>query len=312
MKEKLLNYLCCPKCESDLKLKIKEIENGEIKTGEFVCSKCSNNYKIFNYVPRFVETDKYTGSYSLEWNLHRRTQLDSDSGTTESQGTFITKTGFNLKDLKGKVVFEAGCGSGRFLEIASNNGAEVIGVDLSYAVDAAQKNFGLLKNVHIVQADIFNLPFKRETCDYVYSIGVLMATPDTKQAFMKLPPLLKKGGQIAIWVYSKCHHEHLPDFHYRKITTKLPKKLLYLLSYLAVPFYYLKKIPVLRSFVSIYMRTSNHPNWRWRVLETFDWYSSEYIFTHTCYEVIKWFKEAGLKEIELLEFPVAVRGKKND
>jgi len=248
MKERLLDYLCCPKCKADFKMEIQETKQEEIKTGEIVCSKCLRKYNILNYVPRFVETDEYTGSYSFEWNLHKRTQLDSATGTTESRDTFITKTGFNLQDLNGKRVLDAGCGSGGFLEVVSNSGAEVIGVDLSYAVEAAQENLGSLKNVHIVQADIFNLPLKKGLYDYVYSIGVLMATPNTKKAFMKLLPLLKNQGQIAIWFYSKCCTQHLPDFHYRKITTRLPKRVLYALAYISIPYVLLEESSYFEEF----------------------------------------------------------------
>jgi len=40
MKERLLDYLCCPKCKGDLKMEIQETKQEQIKTGELICSKC--------------------------------------------------------------------------------------------------------------------------------------------------------------------------------------------------------------------------------------------------------------------------------
>lgn len=37
--------------------------------------------------------------------------------------------------------------------------------------------------------------------DYIYSIGVLHHTRDTRKAFSVLPALLRKEGRISIWVY---------------------------------------------------------------------------------------------------------------
>jgi SAM-dependent methyltransferase len=65
-----------------------------------------------------------------------------------------------MEKLKDKLVLDAGCGVGRFMEVVEKWGGNVVGVDLSFSVDAAFKNLGLKENVHIIQADIFDLPFK--------------------------------------------------------------------------------------------------------------------------------------------------------
>jgi len=41
-------------------------------------------------------------------------------------------------------------------------------------------------------------------------------------------------------------------------------------------------------------------DWRWRVLDTFDWYSPRYQSWHTHHEVFGWFKENGLEQVEVL------------
>jgi len=310
MKDRILKLLCCPKCKADLGIRKSKSVNSEIESGVLQCPICQAEYQIINFIPRFVSTDKYVESFSFEWTIHKKTQLDSATGRTESKDTFVEKTGIELEKLRDKIVLDAGCGMGRFMEVVQPYAKEVIGVDLSFAVDSAYENLKKFDNVHIIQADVFNLPLKKNTFDYIYSIGVLHHTPDTKKALMKLPCLLKSGGEIAVWVYSKCLYQHYPTDKYRRLTIHLPKRLLYCLSYIAVPLYYFQKLPLIGGFFEIYFHTSSHPNWRCRVLNTFDWYSPKYQNKHPCYEVMSWFKEAGLKDIELLDFPVAVKGKK--
>jgi len=311
MKLQLLKYLKCPKCNLDFNLRIIK-ETQEIEEGELICRGCSKTYLIKDYIPRFVETDEYVKSFSFEWTLHRETQLDSFSGTNESEEIFKAKTGFDLKELNGKIILDVGCGAGRFTEITAKYGGEVIGVDLSFSVDSAFKNLGFKKNIHIIQVDIFNLPFKEEIFDYIFSIGVLHHTPNPKEAFKQLVKFLKKNGEIAIWVYSnegfiRKIYNKISDF-YRLFTVHLPPKLLYYLSHLSVPLYYLKKIKIIGKLLLLLLPTSTHPNPQWRILDTFDWYSPKYQSKHTFNEVISWFKEVNLKKIKKIDIPISIKG----
>jgi ubiquinone/menaquinone biosynthesis C-methylase UbiE len=61
---------------------------------------------------------------------------------------------------------------GRFAEVASRWGANVVGIDLSLAADVAARNLGPRDNVWICQASVLNLPFREQSFDYVYSIGI--------------------------------------------------------------------------------------------------------------------------------------------
>ncbi|MFH1784732.1 MAG: methyltransferase domain-containing protein [bacterium] len=314
MKDKLLKLLCCPKCKEDLAIHKSEIVSDKIRNGDLQCPVCQIKYPIKNFIPRFVKTDKYVKSFSFEWQIHHKTQLDSTRSVSESEDTFIEKTGLKLEKLKGKLILDVGCGVGRYIEPVARCAQEVVGIDLSYAVDSAQENLKYFDNVHIIQADIFNLPFKKETFDFIYSIGVLHHTPDTKKAFLNLIPFLKKGGSIAIWLYSnETRYERVSnkftDF-YRFFTRRLPKRLLWYLCHLAIPLYTLKNIKKLRTVLDLVLPMSNHPDPEWRVLDTFDWYSPMFQHKHTYREVVAWFEEAGLRDIELLNFPVSVKGRK--
>ena len=310
MKKRLLQWLRCPRCKGNLDLRVQREEDGEILEGGLTCHACSRTFPILRGIPRFTDAEAYVRNFSFEWTVHHRTQLDT-AGSHESESMFGLKTGWSKVDLDGQSVLDVGCGMGRFLDAASRWGGEAIGVDLSAAVDAAYENLGRRSNVHLVQADVFALPFAAGSLNRIYSIGVLHHTPDCGRAFEQLPPLLAPHGQLAVWVYS--NHNFLYNYisgQYRRLTTRLPVQFLYALCFLAVPLYFLYKIPFFGVVLSHLVPVSEHPKWRWRVLDTFDWYSPRYQSKHSYYEVVQWFRQAGLDEIEILPYPVSCRGRK--
>ena len=170
----------------------------------------------------------------------------------------------------------------------------------------------------IFQADVFKLPFAPESFDYIYSIGVLHHTPSCEQAFKVLPQFLKPGGRIAIWLYSSYNAWYRMSDLYRKLTRRMPPRLLHSLCYGSIPLYgvhqVLRKIPLVGRPVSgglaymIPMSFNRDP--KWRVLDTFDWYSPWYQSKHTYEEVFRWFESCGLDNLRVIEQPIAVQGHK--
>ena len=252
----------------------------------------------------------YTDSFGFEWTRFARTQLDSANGTHRSRDAFVEKTGWDLHDLGGKRVLDAGCGMGRFAEVCAEAGAEVHAVDLSDAVLSAQANLGHRPNVHVYRADIMKLPFKLATFDYIYSIGVLHHTPDTRRAFMRLVPLLRPGGRIAIWVYSTRLRIMFGGRILRLITPHVPKRTLLALCRIAIPLYAIHRLPRLGTLTALALPTSLDPDPEWRWLDTFDWYSPKYQWKHTYEEVLGWFEDAGLVDVVARPFPISVGGRR--
>lgn len=293
-----LEFLRCPATKKPLTLEGDQLIGGE------------RPYPVRDGVPRFVPDDSYAGNFSFEWQTHRRTQFD-DAQKNESEETFREKTGFTPEMLRGKRVLDVGVGAGRFADVAARWGADVVGIDISYAVESARENLERYPSAQVIQADVFKLPFADESFDYIYSLGVLHHTPDCERAFRQLPRLLKKGGQIAIWVYD-AHNDFVRiNQFYRDMAQHIPQKTLYALCHAAVPAYYLFQVPGLRSVLNRFTpQISMHHDWRWRILDTFDWYSPKYQSHHTYPEVFGWFKDEGLTEIEVLPAPVTVRGTK--
>lgn len=303
MKLDISRLIVCPQCHEPLPPFSTWPEEG------LRCLRCQSSYQVVRSIPRFVKSDKYTGSFGFEWNRHRLTQLDT-AYSDESERTFRQKTGFGPEDVKDKLVLDVGCGMGRFADVVSRWGGNVVAFDLSYAVEAAYQNLGHRDNVVILQADLFQMPFREESFDIIYSIGVLHHTPDCEKAFRQLPRFLKPGGKIAIWVYGPMGPWERFARFYRRFTVRMPPRLLYALCHVAIPLYYLYRIPCVGQLLWNVFPTSIHSNPDWRVLDTFDWYSPRYQSKHTYPEVYRWFRSERLVEIELLDFPVAVQGKK--
>jgi SAM-dependent methyltransferase len=310
MKRRLLDLLVCPMCKSELSLRTDLASGDEIVSGTLSCGACRIGYPVARGIPRFVAQDGYAESFGDEWHRFRTVQLDSANGTRESEDGFRLKTGLGPSDVRGRLVLDAGAGAGRYAEVMARWGGEVVGVDLTRAIDAAAENLRQWPGVYLVQADLFALPFRDETFDIAYSIGVLHHTPDTATAFERVAAAVKKGGQFCIYVYFAGGLARYVSDALRVITTRLPRSLVYYVSTVAIPLYFLHRLPVVGRVSQALLPTNTNPDWRWRWLDTFDWYTPKYQWKHRYPEVLRWFREAGFSDLHVADEPICVRGLK--
>jgi len=103
----------------------------------------------------------------------------------------------------GSAVLEAGCGVGaQTVSLARGSpGARIVSVDISAESIAAAKakvDAAGLGNVEFRQADIFALPFGRESFDHVFVCFVLEHLSRPLEALARLKDLLKPGGTITV------------------------------------------------------------------------------------------------------------------
>lgn len=326
----------------------------EITQGVLHCDACRRDFPVIDGVPRFnpdVEQDfpsffeLYGGAFRYREApdladfraLHAQTKRSFGfqwlrfqvTDHEENRAVFFSRTETKPGSLGSKLFFEAGCGMGRYLQvIGDERPAEVVGLDLSLAVNRAYEEARGRPFIHVVQGDILQLPFRGATFDHVYSIGVLHHTPDMRSSFRSIVKLAKPGGRVSIWVY---HVWRPPELHglkavhatmkgwiadtLRKVTTRMPLSLLCYLCYIAAPVGWLGRCadrtqgPV-RILLSplLMIPCSIHAKWKVRVLDTFDWYSPRFQWKHTVAEIEDWFREEGLTNISTKGFPVSVRG----
>ena len=57
MKESLLEIICCPVDKADLELRDETHEDGEIESGELVCTECGESYPIEDGIPNLLPPD---------------------------------------------------------------------------------------------------------------------------------------------------------------------------------------------------------------------------------------------------------------
>jgi SAM-dependent methyltransferase len=235
VKSSLLRILRCPCCRTELELRDETIRANEVWSGTLRCrSGCE--FSIRDFIPRFVDDGDESDSFGRQWNKFRLTQLDSHSGTSISRDRFFRYSGWTPAELGGDLVLDAGCGAGRFTEVALAAGAEVVAIDISSAVDACGTNFGRHPRAHVVQADIYHLPFEPGSFDRVYCFGVLQHTPDVEEAFRALPVQLKPGGTLAVDIYPRLlRNLFWSKYWVRPVTRRLPRPVLFRILQRVVP-----------------------------------------------------------------------------
>lgn len=343
MKRRLLDLIVCPICKGELICTVfKEIDK-EITEGILTCD-CGRWFPIIDGVPRllpdslltsfltkhrdFVErykqqTPKTTGltnhedystrlkretsdSFGFEWNLFSKMFSEYEMNFL-SYICPVEKTFF-----KDKLVLDAGCGMGRHTYYAGKYGAEVIGFDLSEAVEVANKNTKDFQNVHILQADIYHLPFRKELFDYIFCIGVLHHLPDPERGFRELIQLMKENSLISIWVYGRKHN-FAAIYIYEpiiKVTKHIPRKILYYLCYLPAAvieisntiYKLLNRYPLTETIAKLvpFKAYALFP-FQVKLNDCFDTFATPLSRYYTQEEIRDWFERAGLRNIEVMD-----------
>ena len=234
----LLDILACPHCGGSLTLSSETL----------LCTACAHAFPIVRDIARFVPADNYANSFGFQWNKFRGTQLDSRTGLPISRDRFFAESRWTPGELADKRVLDVGCGAGRFAEVALSAGANVVAVDYSSAVDACLANLGPHPRLSVIQADVYRLPFKPGSFDYVYCFGVLQHTPDPHRAVLALAPPLKAAGKLAVDFYPRLAMNVLwPKYWLRPLTRRMRAERLFGIVQWLVP----KLLPVARALAAV-------------------------------------------------------------
>lgn len=346
MRLRFLDLACCPECTADLALEWRETADGEdIASGALRCRGCARQFPIVGGIPRLLpdalaaQTLAYhrdffdrhadrlrdfvaratpaTADERRWWQDERRTIRSYSYQWRKFKQMFPhweqvfveTVAPIEPSFFRGRVGLDGGCGFGRSLYYAAGFGAEMVGLDLSEAIEAARENTAHLPHVHLVQGDIFHPPVKRQALDFVYSIGVLHHLPDPKAGFLSLARLLKPGAPMFIWVYLRGRGRQIPFFTaMRAVSTRMPLKALNVACLLLAvgqygafvgPRQLLETIGLGRlgaripfSFYARYPFRALHTDW-------FDGLSVPLVAYYKPHEIREWYREGGFERVRI-------------
>ena len=354
MKKRLLEIIVCPYCKDKFSCKsFSERKTGfsgkysvDIVEG-LLTSKCGRWYPIVRSVPRVISDSLRPKIFPGFGDFFRKygSQIPkSNAGVTEkisADEQFKTISGFGYEwtkfskmhgeyelqfldwmyplqpsFFKGKLVMDAGCGTGRHSMISAKFGAEIVGVDLSESVEVAAKVTESIEKAHIIQTDIYKLPFKEGTFDFVYSIGVIHHLPNPQEGFRSIVSVTRKKGLVYAWVYGREGNILLKimDPIRKHVISKLPHFIINVISLMIMLIVH----PIIKLVYGPLNRNSQTRNFAQRVLpqNAFFYYMSKFNFNinhsilfdqlvapianyYTKEEFKKWFTDENLKDISL-------------
>lgn len=98
-------------------------------------------------------------------------------------------------DLRGRLVLDAGCGTGRATAVLAARGARVVALDLGLNLTAYTK---ARYPCRPVTGSLLELPFGGETFDVVLSSEAIEHTPDPALCVRELSRVLKAGGHLVL------------------------------------------------------------------------------------------------------------------
>jgi ubiquinone/menaquinone biosynthesis C-methylase UbiE/uncharacterized protein YbaR (Trm112 family) len=318
----ILKFLKCPVSGSNLTLKEANLSaTGRVVSGKLINETGEHSYQIRDFVPRFVPNSNYADNFGMQWQRFSKTQLDSHSGRPISSERFWAATGWSLNDIKDQWVLDVGCGSGRFAEIALNAGAHVVALDYSTAVDACWDNLKSHPRLHVVQGDIFALPFKNNWFSYLYSLGVLQHTPNVELAFKSLPRVIKPEGHLCVDYYWRRLRTLLNiKYILLPITRRMKQENLFNMLEWAVPYLLVvsdafRQIPYVGKLLQRMVPVANYngiypltklQQQEWALLDTFDMLGPQYDTPQSHNTVFRWMREAEFENIEVFHSTLLV------
>jgi uncharacterized protein YbaR (Trm112 family)/ubiquinone/menaquinone biosynthesis C-methylase UbiE len=216
-------------------------------------------------------------------------------------------------DFTGKLGLDAGCGFGRYLHAAEACGAEVVGLDFSEGVKLAYENNRGKLRVHVVQADVYRMPFRPATFEFAFAFGLLHFLPNPREGFRSIVNAVRPDGDVLLWVYGyegmslsyRLSHMRM----LRRLTTRLPRRAqagictalaLALEVLLWMPSRVLNKFSAGRKIAKRLPAQSNsYQPIRMKITAVYNRLATPITHYLNREELVTWYQEAGLSDVQV-------------
>lgn len=200
-------------------------------------SAAGERYPVRDGIARFVENgadDAEQGetadAFSRKWSEVSTYGHDDVSRRIQHQW-YIERYGWGSEAelaefLAGRgAILDAGCGVGRDVAwYLRHSTGQVVGVDISTAIDHARNNIPASDRLLLIQADIARLPLPAESFDFIACDQVLHHTVNPRATLRHLVSRLRPGGHIAFYVYKvKGPVREFCDDHLREAARRMPE-----------------------------------------------------------------------------------------
>lgn len=253
--KELLEVVQCIICKGDT------FEN-RVKNNALVCSNCKEHFPISDTIPVFLKNEDAVDKTQTE--IHRKQasefnyidhyQKDAiefeyfqerEGGTLHSERRVQEYILGNLPKEVGKIL-DVGCGKAWVAELCCPNGFVVVSLDISLTNVAKARVKYPFENHYAVVADVFNLPFKENSFDFIIASEIIEHVVSPKKLVENLMRVLKPGGTLLITTpykekleYSLCvhcnkstpRHAHIHSFNEKNLESLFKDKELKLFEY---------------------------------------------------------------------------------
>jgi len=212
LKKNSLDFLCCPKCHSDLTLNDERTNVDEVTAGSLLCQDCKKEYKIEQGIPDFL-LPEHLNEKDRKWML----EYDSMARSYDLLMTLIIPTlSIGLEPFERyrwtkklgirseSHVLDVSTGTGKNLQfirrqIGSNG--KIAAMDISkgmlnhaYAKTKRKK----WNNIELHRANASHLPYKNNTFDAVMHVGGINTFGQKGKALQEMTRVAKKNAKIII------------------------------------------------------------------------------------------------------------------
>lgn len=143
---------------------------------------------------RWVKKQRMMRRYDLTAEIYHMRYSEEQKTKIEAALEKVKTESFGL-------VLDAGCGTGILFDYVADRAKVVVAVDISRkTLLQARKRVQSkrLANVHLVQADVDNMPFRNGICNHVFAITVVQNTPNPAETLSETRRVAKNDAVYVI------------------------------------------------------------------------------------------------------------------